>query len=918
MRIVSIPRAKFLRYAVVAVITVTAGSAAAAMPAAATTPAARHAPPSLVLPAQAAARDAAHTATAAIPPVAQHPYRAVCAQPSRPGVMACLSLARTDVKGHKGLFRPGVTAQAAPSGYGPPDLQSAYNLPSSTAGNGATVAVVDAYNDPNIASDLATYRFQYGLPPCTQASGCFQVVNQNGQTSPLPADAGTTGWDAEESLDVDMVSATCPNCKIILVEANDPDTTGPNLEQGVDAAVKLGADYVSNSYGGTEDPSELQDDQYYNHPGVVVTASAGDSGWGVNYPSGSQYVTAVGGTTLARDSSVARGWDETVWGNGTEGTKGDGTGSGCSAYEPQPSWQAGITQDCAMRTTADVSAVADPSTGVAVYDSYSGGGWGVYGGTSVASPIIASTYALAGAPGAGTYPASYLYAHYKADPSVFNDVTSGSNGDCGTVLCNAGKGWDGPTGLGTPDGVEGFVNPGGLGSVSGTVTDSSTGKPVAGAAVSAPGFSVSTGSDGSYTLAGLPPGSYQVSVSAYGYQNATATVTVTAGQAATQNFALTGTPHETVSGTVTAGSGTAWPLYAQVSWSDGNGHSGSAYTTPATGQYSLSLLANGSYTLTVTVEYPGYQTPAAKTISVGTSSITQDFTAAVDTVACTAIGYHPALSGTTQAFDGTSTPAGWTVTNTSLGIPGYSGQPGWVFNDPGGRGNHTGGSGGFAIVDSDHDGQFHYQDTQLTSPVINMSADSSPAVQFATDYEPWVNSTATVDVSTDGGTTWTNAWTSKGFPGDPGPATVAVPLPSAAGKSQVRVRFGYTGQWSQWWEIDNVFLGNRVCTQQAGGLLVGRVAGSSGNGINGATVASVTNPAETATTVATPGDDAINGGLYDLFVTEAGSQQYTATATGYTTSTQTATITAGQVSTVNFTLAAASGQAGASRPVTGG
>jgi hypothetical protein len=278
----------------------------------------------------------------------------------------------------------------------------------------------------------------------------------------------------------------------------------------------------------------------------------------------------------------------------------------------------------------------------------------------------------------------------------------------------------------------------------------------------------------------------------------------------------------------------------------------------------------------------------------------------VDTLACTAIGYHQVLSGTTQHFSATSAPAGWTVTNVDLGYPGYSHKPGWEFSNPGKRANNTGGSGNFAIVDSDHDGALHYQDTYLTSPAVNMSADKSPAIQFATDLIGATNSTATVEVSVNGGRTWASVWTNAGAAGGPGPATVVVPLPQAAGKRDVRARFGYTGEWSGYWEIDNVFLGGRVCVQQTGALLTGRVADGSGNSINGATVASGTNPSETATTVATPGDSSINGGLYALFVTETGSQQFTASATGYATATQTATITSGQVTTLNFTLTTAS------------
>jgi hypothetical protein len=828
---------------------------------------------------------------------------AACNKATRPGIARCFAIVRTP-SDHV------ITADSSgpPStALGPADIQSAYNLPSATAGNGQTVAVVDAGDDAEAASDLAVFRSQYGLPACTTANGCFEKVNQEGQQRNYPPDLG---WGDEISLDLDAVSSACPNCHILLVEANG--TSFADLGASVDEAVTLGAVAVSNSYGsanasggGAEDPGETAYDKYYDHPGVAVTASAGDGGYGVNYPSASPYVTAVGGTTLTKDSSVTRGWNETVWGNGTEGAKGDGTGSGCSAYEPQPSWQAGVTQDCAKRATADISADANPASGLAVYDTDGEGGWLQVGGTSLASPLIAATYALAGVPATGTYPSSYLYAHYLGDSSVFNHITSGSNGDCGTALCNAGPGWNGPTGLGTPDGVAGFAYAQ-VGSITGTVTDASTGQPVGGATVSVPRLSVTTGSDGTYTLNGLPAGSYQVTVSGYGYQSQSRAVTITAGQATTQNFGLTGTPHETVSGTITAGTGTAWPLYAEVSWSDGNGHRGSTYTTPATGKYSLSLLEDSEYSLTVTPLYPGYQ-PTAERVTVGSGNVTQNAALGINTLACTAIGDHAVLSGPTQAFTGTRAPAGWRVTNTNLHLPGYSYTPGWVFTNPAKRANATGGSGNFAIVDSAYDGAHHYQDTYLTSPAINFTADKSPTVQFATDLTGATNSTATVDVSVNGGKTWTSVWTNAGPAGDPGPATIVVPLPQAAGKTDVKVRFGYLGEWSGYWEIDNVFLGNRTCDQQTGGLLVGRVADSSGNAINGATVASVTNPAEKTITVATPADSSINGGLYDLFVKETGNQQYTASATGYTASTQSATMTAGQVSTLNFSLSSAAG-----------
>ncbi len=332
---------------------------------------------------------------------------------------------------------------SSPGGYNPADIQSAYALPAASGGSGETVAIVDAYDDPNAEADLGVYRSQFGLPACTTANGCFRKVNQSGGTKYPRANGG---WAQEISLDLDMVSAVCPNCHILLVEATTSSLT--NLGTAVNEAAKLGANAISNSYGGSESSSDPSyDTSYYNHPGIAITASSGDSGYGAQYPAASQYVTAVGGTSLTRASN-ARGWSETVW---------NGAGSGCSAYDAQPSWQssvANITSVCGKRAEADVAAVADPNTGVSVYDSYAyqgASGWLVFGGTSVASPIIASVYALAGNAGSVTY-GSYPYSH----TSGLNDVTSGSNGSCGTDVCNATTGWDGPTGLGTPNGTGGF------------------------------------------------------------------------------------------------------------------------------------------------------------------------------------------------------------------------------------------------------------------------------------------------------------------------------------------------------------------------------------------------------------------------------------------------------------------------------
>jgi subtilase family serine protease len=361
-----------------------------------------------------------------------------CGQAVKPGYATCFALKRTDKPAHA------MAANGLPSGFGHADLDSAYSLPAS-GGSGQTVAIVDAQDDPNAESDLATYRSTYGLPECSTANGCFKKIAQDGSTNYPSADSG---WAGEISLDVDMVSAVCPDCHILLVEATSASMS--DLGTAVNQAVSQGAKFVSNSYGGSEGGSEgSSDSTYFNHPGVAITASSGDGAYaaGTEYPASSQYVTAVGGTSLTKDSS-SRGWSESVWNTSSS----EGAGSGCSQDVAKPSWQ--TDTGCANRMVADVSAVADPATGVAVYQTYGGNGWAVYGGTSASSPIIASVYALAGTPGANDVPASYAYAH----TSSLNDVTSGDNGSCSpSYYCTAGQGYDGPTGLGTPNGLAAFT-----------------------------------------------------------------------------------------------------------------------------------------------------------------------------------------------------------------------------------------------------------------------------------------------------------------------------------------------------------------------------------------------------------------------------------------------------------------------------
>jgi len=351
----------------------------------------------------------------------------VCGVPAA-GHAACLSI-RHDRLTSTGKVAPNA---ATPSGYGPADIQSAYKLSTTST---ATVAIVDAYNDPTAEADLGVYRSTYGLAPCTTANGCFKKIDQTGGTS-YPRT--NSGWAQEISLDVDMVSAACPSCHILLVEAKT--NSFANLGAGVNYAASVaGVTAISNSYGG----GDSAETSSYNHPGIAVTASTGDNGYGVESPASFPHVVAVGGTSLYRASGTTRGWSESAW---------SGAGSGCSTINPNPGWQTGTA--CAGKANADVSAVADPNTGVAVYDSTANQGvkgWLVFGGTSASSPIIASVYAQSG--NTAGYPAQYTWAN----ASGLNDVLAGSNGSCPTpVWCNAGTGWDGPTGLGTPNGTTAF------------------------------------------------------------------------------------------------------------------------------------------------------------------------------------------------------------------------------------------------------------------------------------------------------------------------------------------------------------------------------------------------------------------------------------------------------------------------------
>lgn len=361
--------------------------------------------------------------------------------PARTGFERCFALFAPQVAVNAAIAAGASGLAATPAGWGATDIASAYKLPV-TRNPHQTVAVVEVLDTPALAADLAVYRTQYGLPACTVADRCLRIVNQHGKTAPLPPSGVGSGSDVETMLDVAMVSAACPRCRILVVEANSAGFA--DLATAEDSAARLGAPVISNSYGAREFGGTQAYSAAYDHPGHVIVASSGDAGFtAANFPANLATVVAAGGTELARARN-ARGWSERVW-----NIKGVGaSGSGCSAYVAKPFWQ--HDQHCPGRTVADVSALA---WNIAFYEKAQGG-WLTAGGTSASAPLIAGIYALAG--NASKITPGHAYRHAG---SLF-DITKGNNivADlCGRdYLCAARKGYDAPTGLGTPDGTSAF------------------------------------------------------------------------------------------------------------------------------------------------------------------------------------------------------------------------------------------------------------------------------------------------------------------------------------------------------------------------------------------------------------------------------------------------------------------------------
>ena len=376
----------------------------------------------------------------------------VCGQAGA-GQARCTSVARAfyldgvefDARTASDLATAAAAAQA--TWYNGTSIRTAYGI-TAQGDPSRVVAIVDAYDDPNAFADLTRFRSDSGLPAiqgCTLAtltsltssasSPCFTKTNQTGGTS-LPS--ANAGWSNEIDLDLQAASAVCPMCSILLLEATSASlgNLGTAVTTASNTAHVLS---ISNSYGSGDYPGSYA--PAYDtaaKKGIAVTASAGDGGYGILFPASATNVIGVGGTTLSVGATGVR-TAETAWA---------GTGSGCSVYNAAPAWQSIPGNPCAgKKAVADLSADADPNSGLAIYTTYSGvTGYWIFGGTSLSSPLIATLYAMQGGYNASTLAGQYAWAA----GTPYYDVTSGSNGTCSpSVLCTAGAGWDGPTGRGS-------------------------------------------------------------------------------------------------------------------------------------------------------------------------------------------------------------------------------------------------------------------------------------------------------------------------------------------------------------------------------------------------------------------------------------------------------------------------------------
>ncbi|WP_018254635.1 S8 family serine peptidase [Salinispora mooreana] len=625
----------------------------------------------------------------------------------------------------------------------------------------------------------------------------------------------------------------------------------PTDANGENPRPELRPDIVNNSWGGgPNDPWYQQTVEAWRAAGILPVFSSGNAG-----PS-----CGSAGSPGDYESSYAVG----AYASSGAIASFSGRGSGTELLKPN---------------------IAAP--GVSVRSSIAGGGYAAFSGTSMAAPHVAGTAALIWS----------VAPSLRGDLPATEALLDRTARDVDDTSCGGTAADNNVFGEGRLDAYA-AVNEaprGPVGRVTGTVTSAADGEPIAGVTIDDGTRDTTTGTDGRYSLT-VPAGETTVTATVYGYESQSDTFVVDEGGAVTRDFALVPHPVVTVSGQVTDGSGHGWPLYARIDIAGKPGDP--VFTDPVTGEWSTTVPGNSTYSITATPQYPDYQA-ATREVPVGSDATTVDLAVPVD-AACTAAGYNgnygdPLL---TEDFADTTTPEGWSVVNRTE-------DGGWTFEDLGGRGNLTGGSGGFAIIDSDALGAGgKSQDTDLVSPTLDLSETDAPVLRFNSDFWALGNGdSADIDVTTDGGETWTNVWHQTSSLR--GPRVEEVPLTPAAGAAEARVRFRYAGSFSWWWQVDDVVLSNRDCNLVPGGVVVGTTTDlNTGEPINGVTVTSVDQPEDRAVSAGTPDDPAESDGFYWLFSSLTGTHPFTAERTPYPLATQDVTITADEVRRADIALAA--------------
>lgn len=615
-----------------------------------------------------------------------------------------------------------------------------------------------------------------------------------------------------------------------------------------------------------------------------------NNSWGSTLPSNDPFMEDI---TLAWTASGMFG----AWANGNSGTRGcQSSGSPGSLTSNYSSGAYDINNNIASFSGRGVgqNGTIKPNIsapGVNVRSSLPGSSYGSFNGTSMAAPHLAGAVAL-------LWAASPVL---KADVNATRALLNGTAIDKADSQCGGTAENNNVYGQGRLDALA-LLNAapiGDSGTLAGTVTSATGGTPLAGASVTVtadgqPDRVLTTSSSGQFSSV-LPAGSYGLTVASFGYKTQTATATVAVDTTTTKDFALESAPLVNVGGSITDGSGHGWPLYAKVTVEGPGGVFD--YTTPTNGRFSLQVPSSASYSLKIESQYPGYET-VSEPITVGTGNLTKNVAVPVRADACTtAPGYKWGSDGVYETFDATSAPGGWTVVDNK-----GNGQV-WTFDNPGNRGNLAGGTGNFAIIDSDEYGSGNSQDTSLVSPVVDLSAVTAPVIRFNQDFNYLAGEKADVDLSIDGGETWTNVLRQSADVR----GVKEIAIPAAAGKSAVQVRFHYyDASYEWWWQVDNVLIGTEItCEPTGGGLVTGHVKDANTSGfVDGAVVTRDGNPAETATTMATPDDTGLADGFYWLYSSESGAHGFTAKAGSYVSSSQSIDVEADWVTSANYTLKA--------------